>query len=126
MKRPTPNDFFKQFDSNRRKNGTSEDRAKDIAKLAVLDHDALVKQIIKSWESIADDAIRALITGMIKSPSSKTAHNILIKLIVRCIGIMRLFDLMLEEEGNILDPSDEYIASIRDELLVRITEIDKE
>jgi hypothetical protein len=120
MKRPTPDDFFKQFDSTKRRNGTSEDRARDIAKLAVLDHDELVKQIIKSWETIADDAIRALITGMIKSPSSKTAHNILIKLIVRCIGIMRLFDMMLEEGGNLLDPSDEYIASIRDELLVRI------
>lgn len=124
MERPSPTDFFKQFDDVEVRE-LSEQEIRSLRKMATFKHNEFVRAMGNTFDTLAIDAISVLFYDAIKSPNSKTNLNMMIRMVTRLIGIKHLFYHLLDDD-NVLDPPGFDLDEVRIELLKRVAEFRKE
>lgn len=130
MTKPSYEDFLKQFD---RAHERVRDRARDrnnervamaLAAMAALDAEDFVKFQIRSWDTLGQEALHALVSGLVEHPDDATpiVVHTLVRMSIRCAALAKLFEMMLHDNNNIAEPSEEEVKELSATLINRIKE----
>ena len=118
-RRPTPMDFFAQFDDVEVRQ-LSVKEVEALRAMAVLDHNEFVAKLAETLESVAIDLVSVFYHDALFEPGSKTNLNMQIKAITRMVGIKHILQTIIDQDEKLLDLPHLDVDAIRIEFLRRI------
>lgn len=130
-KKPTMNDFIRQFKRDRPQvsivDGFSAETAEAIADMARMTPEEFLKSQLETWEFLVEETIKGLMKASVFNAKKET-QDTLINACYRFHSMQQLFEMLLShlDEDHQLDPPQSYIDEIREEVTKLTEEIKRE
>ena len=130
-KKPTMNDFIRQFKRDSPKvsivEGSSAETAEAIASMAGMTPEDFLKSQLETWEFLTDEAMKGLMKASVFGAKQETQDK-LINACYRFHAMYHLFEMLLNhhDKDHRLDPPQSYIDEIREEVTKLTEEIKRE
>jgi hypothetical protein len=130
-KKPTMNDFIKQFKRDRPQvsvvSGTSAEVAEAVADMAEMTPEDFLKTQLKTWEFLTEECMKGLMKATVFGAKQETQDK-LINACYRFHSMQQLMELLLShlDDEHRLDPPQSYIDEIREEVAKLVEEARRE